>query len=179
MEPFVKMLPFIMRSRIKKAVTEKRPAYRTHVETFWKNAKFVESPTSIYSLVKEGNVDKEVVITEALNREVHAFGDKSEDPTGYSERMLKGCFFRMAYTGYVNHTNFAKSSISRPYIFLMHVVIHALGHKKGGYDVVVHYIMCMIVALVLNLPYNFSRVIFEQMKGNLTLDRWLMYLRFV
>ncbi|MFS7954389.1 hypothetical protein Hanom_Chr07g00629711 [Helianthus anomalus] len=39
--------------------------------------------------------------------------------------------------------------------------------------------MCMIVALILNLPYNFSKLIFKPIKGNLTSDRWLMYLRFV
>ncbi|KAM0057407.1 hypothetical protein Hdeb2414_s0005g00157831 [Helianthus debilis subsp. tardiflorus] len=54
-----------------------------------------------------------------------------------------------------------------------------LGTKKGGYDVARDYIICMIVALTLNLPYNFSRLIFKQMKGNLTSDRWLMYLRFM
>ncbi|KAM0031769.1 hypothetical protein Hdeb2414_s0017g00512821 [Helianthus debilis subsp. tardiflorus] len=39
--------------------------------------------------------------------------------------------------------------------------------------------MCMIVAQTLNHPYNFSKLIFEQMKSNLTSDRWLMYTRFV
>ncbi|KAM0005866.1 putative transcription factor/ chromatin remodeling BED-type(Zn) family [Helianthus debilis subsp. tardiflorus] len=181
MKPFVEMVPFIERSRIKKAVTDQCPAYRTHIETFWMNAKFVDSPPRIRSVVKEGNVDKEVVITEALIREVLAFGDKPEDPTGYSERMVKGCFMRMGYKGHVNTPNFLKSNISRPYKFLMHVVIHAFGHsRKSGYDIALDYIMCMIVALTLNLPYNFSKVIFTQMKDNLTPNGWLfMYPRFV
>ncbi|KAF5789479.1 putative transcription factor/ chromatin remodeling BED-type(Zn) family [Helianthus annuus] len=181
MKPFVEMVPFIERSRIKKAVTDQCPAYRTHIETFWMNAKFVDSPPRIHSVVKDGNVDKEVVITEALIREVLAFGDKPEDPTGYSERMVKGCFMRMGYKGHVNTPNFLKSSISRPYKFLMHVVIHAFGHtRKSGYDIALDYIMCMIVALTLNLPYNFSKVIFTQMKDNLTPNGWLlMYPRFV
>ncbi|KAJ0805354.1 hypothetical protein HanPI659440_Chr02g0049011 [Helianthus annuus] len=92
--------------------------------------------------------------------------------------MVKGCFMRMGYKGYVNTTNLHKSSISRPYKFFMHVVIHALGHRKGGISCCVDYIMCMIAALTLNLSYSFSKVIFEKMKGNLTPDRWLMHPRF-
>ncbi|MFS8028359.1 hypothetical protein Hanom_Chr16g01509651 [Helianthus anomalus] len=62
-----------------------------------------------------------------------------------------------------------------PYKFLMHVVIHALGHRKGGYGMAIEYIMCMIVSLCLNLRFNFSKVIFLQMKNNITEERWLMY----
>ncbi|MFS7954388.1 hypothetical protein Hanom_Chr07g00629701 [Helianthus anomalus] len=54
-----------------------------------------------------------------------SFCDKADDPTGYSKRVVKGCFYRMGYTGYVNQANFAKSCISRPYKFLM-------GTKKEG-----------------------------------------------
>ncbi|MFS7966499.1 hypothetical protein Hanom_Chr09g00774421 [Helianthus anomalus] len=43
-----------------------------------------------------------------------------------SERMVKGCFMCMGYKGYVNTTTFFKSNISRPHMFLIHVVIHAL-----------------------------------------------------
>ncbi|KAF5767857.1 hypothetical protein HanRHA438_Chr14g0640491 [Helianthus annuus] len=152
MAPFKPILPFFERSRIKKANTEQHPTYKSYVERFWKNAKFVENPPSIYFMVEVGNEDKEVMITEDLIRRVLAFGDKADDPIGYSERMVKGCFYRMGYTGYVNHANFAKSNISRPNKFLVHVVIHALGHRKRGYDIAVDYIRCMIVALTLNLP---------------------------
>ncbi|MFS7929987.1 hypothetical protein Hanom_Chr04g00338881 [Helianthus anomalus] len=93
--------------------------------------------------------------------------------------MVKGCFMRMGYKRYINTANYYKSNVSRPHKFLMHVVNHALGHMKGGYEVVVDYIMCMLAALTLNPPYNFSKVIFTQMKNSLTDDRWLMYLRFV
>ncbi|MFS7912807.1 hypothetical protein Hanom_Chr02g00134191 [Helianthus anomalus] len=39
--------------------------------------------------------------------------------------------------------------------------------------------MCMIIALTLNLPYNFSKLIFEQMKGNLVPGTFMQYPRFL
>uniref|UniRef100_A0A251T961 Uncharacterized protein n=1 Tax=Helianthus annuus TaxID=4232 RepID=A0A251T961_HELAN len=96
------------RIRIKKALTDQHKAYRSHIEHFWQNAKFIADPPSIQSFVKVGNEDVEVVITEDLIRRVLDFGDRPEDPTGYPARMVKGCFYRMGYTGHVNETNFSK-----------------------------------------------------------------------
>ncbi|MFS7912851.1 hypothetical protein Hanom_Chr02g00134721 [Helianthus anomalus] len=87
---------------------------------------------------------------------------------GISRIYGQSYFYRMGYTGYVNETNFSKANLPRHYKFFMHIIIHTMGHRKSGYDVGVDYITCMIVALVLNLPYNFSKLIFEQMKTNLT-----------
>ncbi|KAJ0786274.1 hypothetical protein HanOQP8_Chr02g0053461 [Helianthus annuus] len=66
-----------------------------------------------------------------------------------------------------------------PYKFLVHSIIHAMGHRKGGYDVVDGYVMCMITTLVLNLPYNFSKLVFEQMKANIDGEKFLQYPRFI
>ncbi|KAJ0500426.1 hypothetical protein HanHA300_Chr11g0389381 [Helianthus annuus] len=97
------------RIRIKKALTDQHKAYRSHIEHFWQNAKFIADPPSIQSFVKVGNEDVEVVITEDLIRRVLDLGDRPEDPTGYPARMVKGCFYRMGYTGHVNETNFSKA----------------------------------------------------------------------
>ncbi|MFS7996982.1 hypothetical protein Hanom_Chr12g01136331 [Helianthus anomalus] len=79
----------------------------------------------------------------------------------------------MGFTGLVNESHYNKQNLSQPYKFLVHSVIHAMCHRKGGYDVVVDYIMCMVTALFLNHPYNFSQVIFEHMKANVTRDKFL------
>ncbi|KAM0046301.1 hypothetical protein Hdeb2414_s0009g00314581 [Helianthus debilis subsp. tardiflorus] len=149
-------------------------AYRSHVERFWQNAKFVADPATIHSFAKVGNEDKKVIITEDLIQRVLDFLDEAGDHTGYPKRMVKGCFYMMGYTGYVNETNFSKANISRPYKFFKHSVIHihAVGHRKGGYDVAVDYVMCMIVTLTLYLPYNFSKLNFKQMKTNLVQKRF-------
>ncbi|MFS7997460.1 hypothetical protein Hanom_Chr12g01142051 [Helianthus anomalus] len=85
----------------------------------------------------------------------------------------------MGYTRHINDDNCSKANFSMPYKFLVHSVIHAMGHRKGGYDVVVDYIMCMATALVLNLPYSFTKMIFEHMKLNTTCEKFLQYPRFI
>ncbi|KAJ0467213.1 hypothetical protein HanIR_Chr14g0682841 [Helianthus annuus] len=85
----------------------------------------------------------------------------------------------MGYTGSVNDQAYVKSKLSKPYKFLVHSVIHALGHRKGGYDESADYIMNIITCLILNRPYNISQMIFNHMLGNMNGERFLQYPRFV
>ncbi|MFS7996081.1 hypothetical protein Hanom_Chr12g01125641 [Helianthus anomalus] len=64
--------------------------------------------------------------------------------------MVKGCMLRMGYSGPLNRANYLKSCFPKLYKFLIHSVLHALSHRKGGYDVMRDYQMCMVTALVLN-----------------------------
>ncbi|KAM0050480.1 hypothetical protein Hdeb2414_s0008g00298031 [Helianthus debilis subsp. tardiflorus] len=97
-----------------------------------------------------------------------------------SSRMVKGCMLRMGYTGPLNNANYLKACFTKPYKFFIHSVVHALSHKKGGYDVMKDYQMCMVTALVLNKKYNFLRIVFHYMKENITFkSRSWMYPRFV
>ncbi|MFS7947959.1 hypothetical protein Hanom_Chr06g00554301 [Helianthus anomalus] len=86
---------------------------------------------------------------------------------------------RMGYIGYVHDQDYAKSMLSKPYKFLVHSVIHALGHRKGGYDESTDYIMNIITCLILNRPYNISQMIFNHMLDNFKSERFLQYPRFV
>ncbi|KAM0061839.1 hypothetical protein Hdeb2414_s0004g00140851 [Helianthus debilis subsp. tardiflorus] len=85
----------------------------------------------------------------------------------------------MGFTGFVNESHYNKQNLSQPYKFLVHSVIHAMGHRKGGYDVAVDYIMCMVTTLILNHPYNYSQVIFEHKKANAAGEKFLKYPRFI
>ncbi|KAJ0726592.1 hypothetical protein HanPI659440_Chr12g0472061 [Helianthus annuus] len=94
--------------------------------------------------------------------------------------MVKGCMLGMGFSGPLNSANYLKACFSKPYKFFIHSIIHALSHRKGGYDVMRDYQMNMVTALVLNKNYNFSRIIFHYMKENITSGSktWL-YPRFV
>ncbi|KAJ0791635.1 hypothetical protein HanOQP8_Chr01g0007971 [Helianthus annuus] len=85
----------------------------------------------------------------------------------------------MGYTGYINDKGYIKSKFCRPYKFLVHCVIHALSHRKGGYDESSDYMMNIIACLVLNRPYNISQVIFNHMMDNIKGEKYVMYPRFV
>ncbi|MFS7912403.1 hypothetical protein Hanom_Chr02g00129571 [Helianthus anomalus] len=54
-----------------------------------------------------------------------------------------------------------------------------LGHHKGGYDMATNYQMSTIAALMLNLKFHYSKMIFDNMINNLGDKKWSMYPRFL
>ncbi|KAF5765160.1 hypothetical protein HanXRQr2_Chr15g0700481 [Helianthus annuus] len=107
-------------------------------------------------------------------------GDSDNHPTIIPERLAKGLWCRMGFTGHVNG-KMVKTMFSSAYRFMIHCVIHALSHRKGAYDEASDYIMNTIACLILNRPYNISQGIFEYMKENIIAgnDRYIMYPQFI
>ncbi|MFS7919536.1 hypothetical protein Hanom_Chr03g00213801 [Helianthus anomalus] len=123
------------------------------------------------------DIDVVVKITVGDIRRVLELNDKDEDPIHVPERLCKGLWMRMGYKGFGNDTTYHKSKLSKPYKFLVHSVVHALGHMKGGYDESVDYVMNIITSLILNRPYNISQMIFNHMLDNIKGERFLQYPR--
>ncbi|MFS7996364.1 putative transcription factor bZIP family [Helianthus anomalus] len=168
MELFKEIIPFLKESRIAKALTEKHKCYESH---------------TIYSAVQKKDengqdVDVEVKFTVADVRKVLDLKDSDDDPIIIPERLSKGLWYRMGYTGHVNE-KYLKSRFCRPYKFMVHCVVQALSHRKGAYDETSDYIMNIITCLVLNRPYNISQVLFNHMIGNIKGEIYIMYLRFI
>ncbi|MFS7954024.1 hypothetical protein Hanom_Chr07g00625441 [Helianthus anomalus] len=177
MKPFEEILDFIGRCQLKKALMDRHKVYHAHIERFSTGMRYEEEDKEIHSFSHVGKEDIEVIIKPADIRRVLDLKDKDDDPVGLSERLCKGLWFRMGFTGLVNESHYNKQNLSQPYKFLVHSVIHAMGHRKGGYDVQIDYIMCMVTTLILNHLFNFSQVIFEHMKANITRDNFLQYPR--
>ncbi|MFS7997628.1 hypothetical protein Hanom_Chr12g01144001 [Helianthus anomalus] len=177
---FKDILEFMEYLPIQKALTDQHKVFKSHIAHFWKNATYDDVNNVINSKVSTDDEDKEIIIIEHLVCEVLEFPDDENSPTGIPERMVKGCMLRMGYSGPLNKANYLKACFTKPYKFFIHSVIHALSHRKGGYDVMKDYQMCMVTVLVLNKKYNFSRIIFHYMKDNIISDSksWV-YLRFV
>ncbi|MFS7966342.1 hypothetical protein Hanom_Chr09g00772661 [Helianthus anomalus] len=94
--------------------------------------------------------------------------------------MVKGCMLRMGYDGALKSANYLKSKFTKPYKFLIHSVLKALSHCKGGYDAMRDYQMNMVTTLVLNKKYNFSHIVFHYMVENSTSkSKTWVYPRFV
>ncbi|KAJ0750074.1 hypothetical protein HanLR1_Chr05g0177681 [Helianthus annuus] len=166
MEPFKDMIDFIDRNRNKKALTDKHKCYRSHIQRFWNDARYDEDSKSIVSVLKikdenQKDVDIEVKFKVEDVRRVLEFQDDDKDPNQVPERLVKGLWMRMGYTGYVNETSYNKSKLSRPYKFLVHSTIHALHHRKGAFDVSSDFLMCVLTCLILNHPFNISQEIFN------------------
>ncbi|KAF5803105.1 hypothetical protein HanRHA438_Chr06g0276681 [Helianthus annuus] len=178
-KPFEEILDFIGRCQMKKVLTDKHKVYRSHIECFWTGERYKEEDKAIHSFALVGKDDIELIIKPDDIRRVLDLKDKDEDVVGLSERLCKGLWIRMGFMGVENESHYNKQNLSQPYKFLVHSEIHAMGHRKGGYDVAVEYIMCMVTALILHHPYNFSQVIFEHMKANITSDKFFQYPRFI
>ncbi|MFS7985882.1 hypothetical protein Hanom_Chr11g01003871 [Helianthus anomalus] len=86
-------------------------------------------------------------------RRVLELGDSDNYPTIIPERLAKGLWCRMGFTGHING-KMIKPIFSSAYRFMIHCVIHALSHRKGAYDEASDYIMNTIACLILNRPYN-------------------------
>ncbi|KAM0004611.1 hypothetical protein Hdeb2414_s0235g00843101 [Helianthus debilis subsp. tardiflorus] len=139
----------------------------------------------IYSAVRKRdengqNVDLEIKFNVGDIRRVLELGDSDDDPTIISERLCKGLWCRMGFTGHINR-KMGKTMVCHSYKFLIHCVVHALSHRKGAYDETSDYIMNIFTCLVLNRPYNVSQVIFDCITGNAKAGskKYIMYPCFI
>ncbi|KAJ0770314.1 hypothetical protein HanPI659440_Chr07g0255861 [Helianthus annuus] len=161
-EPFKDVLQFLKDSRICKALTDRHKCYDSHVRFFWNVAHYVQEEKAIHSALrikdeKNKDVDIPVKIIVSDVRRVLDLKDKDEDPIISSERLCKGFWLRMGYAGFINDQAYTKLKFSKPYKFLVHSVIPALGHMKGAYDEASDYIMN------LSLVYSsIDRIIFHK-----------------
>ncbi|KAJ0616020.1 hypothetical protein HanRHA438_Chr02g0084751 [Helianthus annuus] len=150
---------------------------------FWSSVRYEESEKMIFLAVQkkdenDQDIDVEVKFNVGDLRRVLDLGDSDDDPTIVPERLCKGLWFRMGFSGHVNG-KYLKSMFSRPYKFLVHCVSHALSHRKGAYDEPSDYIMNIITCLVLNRPYNISQVMFDHLVDNIRGEKYIMYPRFI
>ncbi|MFS7967126.1 hypothetical protein Hanom_Chr09g00782101 [Helianthus anomalus] len=177
---FSSILDFMHRIPIKKALTDQRPIYRSHLSCFWKNATYDEKSKVISSVVEVHGKLETILVTEALVREVVNFPDEADYPTRFPERMVKGCMLRLGYRGALNTGNYLKSKFQKSFKFLIHCILISLSHTKGSYDQMRDYQMNMVTALVLNKKYNFSHIVLHYMAENITTKvRAWKYPRFV
>ncbi|KAM0040210.1 hypothetical protein Hdeb2414_s0012g00391121 [Helianthus debilis subsp. tardiflorus] len=107
------------------------------------------------------DVDLEIKFDVGDLRQVLELGDSDRDPTIIPERLCKGLWCRMGFTGHLNG-KMGKT-------------------MKGAYDESYDYIMNIITCLVLNRPYNVSQVIFNYLVENVGAGstKYIMYPRFI
>ncbi|MFS7950147.1 hypothetical protein Hanom_Chr07g00579951 [Helianthus anomalus] len=167
---FKVLAKFLRESKVSKALTDKTIVYESHVRRYWSSVRYEESEKMIYSAVKKKDengedVDLEIKFNVSDLRRVLELGDSDDNPIIILERLCKGLWCRMGFTGHLNG-KYLKTMFSTPYKFLIHCVVHALSHRKGAYDETSDYIINIITCLVLNRPYNVSQVIFNYMVEN-------------
>ncbi|KAF5820085.1 hypothetical protein HanRHA438_Chr02g0096131 [Helianthus annuus] len=60
-----------------------------------------------------------------------------------------------------------KITLPMRYKFLLHILIQCLSNRRSGYDMASNDLIGLMVALVLNKPFNISKYLFSNMKENL------------
>ncbi|MFS7911128.1 hypothetical protein Hanom_Chr02g00114411 [Helianthus anomalus] len=101
------MAEFLRESRIAKALTDRTIVYESHVRRFWRLARYVDDEKMIYSAVRkkdENGQDKDVEIKFDVGdlRRVLELGDSDNDPSIIPERLCKGLWYKIGFTGHVN-----------------------------------------------------------------------------
>ncbi|MFS7966349.1 hypothetical protein Hanom_Chr09g00772731 [Helianthus anomalus] len=179
------MAKFLRESRVAKALSDKIVIYESHVRAFWNTTRYEESDKMIHAILRkkdQAGMDIYVEFEFGVGdvRRVLDLQDSDNDPTIMSERLAKGLWCRMGFTGHING-KLLKTNFSKAYRYLLHCMVNSLSHRKGAYNEVSDYIMNIVTSLVLNRRYNISQVIFEYMKENCFAegDKYITYPRFV
>ena len=178
--PFVGIIEFLSRSRIVHAITHSCTPYASPQRAFWNSAHIdceVDPPVIV------GQISgKTVTVSADIIRRMCDFKDHHEDPIILDKYLVRGCFMRLRYDGDVCAGVLNKANLCPQYKYLAHILLHCLGSRRGGFDEMRETIQSAFVALVLNIPFNFSEMVFTHMKENVTLKRenaYLMYPRFL
>lgn len=170
---------FLRRSRIFKAITEEPLVYKNHVQDFWDTATVdnVQKPTKIIAKV----VGTKVEVNEGILRRVLEFGDHVEDTDSPSQEKVRGCLTRCGYPK-LKGTVY-KKFFSPPYKYIAHILVHCLSSKKAGTDTLNESLTSAFAALVMNMNFNFTRMIWNAMTEAAANKRtdfdFILYPRFV
>ncbi|KAD4385628.1 hypothetical protein E3N88_25797 [Mikania micrantha] len=177
---FIEIITFFRRSRIFTAISTLHVPYISHQQDLWASADIdcEAEPTVILGKVR----GQDVVISAEHIRRVRGFQDAPDQLYLLDRYLVRGCFMRCKYEGDLGAGILNKAFMSPQFKYLAHVLIHCLGSRRGGFDDMRETIQCAFVALVLNLPFNFSEMVFSHLKENVTLKgdkKFLMYPRFL
>src|ERR1043165_4333268 len=160
---FQGVIDFLKRSRIHYAISKQHAAFKDILLEFYRNAKV--DPKADPIVITSSVQGKEVIITEQILREVLQFGDSEADPIVFDAILIRGGFLRMKYLGRVDKQTMLKKGLLPPeFKYLTHVVLKCLGPRKGTFDAIRDTLASAIVALTLNKPFNFSKMILHHLK---------------
>ena len=165
---FNQIFTFLMRSRIFHVLTHSPPLYMVYLRQFWENVSYDSSIQPPIIRTRVHNTD--IAFSAANLRTILSLGTEAQEdgPTEFPTEMRAGALQRMGYVGVLGATQFVKSLVYGQWRYFTHVMVTALGAKKGGYDEMNVRLLSGMLSLVYNKPYSFSRYIFEAFVDQIT-----------
>ncbi|KAJ0669349.1 hypothetical protein HanPI659440_Chr17g0700141 [Helianthus annuus] len=163
---FKEITRWIRESRINKAVTFSTPVYKSLIKVFWDTASVVQidGTEAIQGRVN----DLYVIVSLKILNIVLELQDDPNAPFLIPIMCTRGCLLRMKCTGDIFSSKINKGDLPLRYKFLLHVLIQCISNRRAGYDMACNDLVGLMVALVLNKPFNISKYIFANMKENMT-----------
>ncbi|GJV27508.1 hypothetical protein Tco_1383956 [Tanacetum coccineum] len=174
---FKQILDFLNANPIKYTLTINPTIYTSCIEQFWATAK-VKTVTGEVQL--QALVDgKKVIITEtSVRRDLQL-----EDTKGIKCLPNADIFDQLALIGYEKPSQkltFYKAFFSPQWKFLIHTILQCLSAKSTAWNEFSSTMASVIICLVTNQKFNFSKYIFKSMVKNVHSSvKFLMYPRFV
>ncbi|KAJ0818938.1 hypothetical protein HanLR1_Chr00c0281g0735231 [Helianthus annuus] len=146
-------------SRINHAITHQTTVYKSLIKAFWDSAEVVEVDGT--EVIRGCVNDQDFVISVEILNTVLQLGDDPEASYLVPLKCQKGYLLRIKCIGDVMGKQLNKSSLPLHYKFLLHVLIQCLSNRRNGYDMANNGLIGLMVALVLNKPFNISKYIYS------------------
>ncbi|KAJ0716360.1 hypothetical protein HanPI659440_Chr13g0511771 [Helianthus annuus] len=165
LDGYKEITQWLRESRINKAITFSTPVYKSLIKEFSNSANVIEvgGKELIQGQVNKLNVN---VSPDILNS-VLELQDDANAQDSIPIMCTCGYLLRMKCTGDIFASQINKAKFPLQYKFLLHVLIQCKSKSRAGYDMAGNNLVGLMVALVLNKPFNISKFIFANMKENL------------
>ncbi|MFS7999958.1 hypothetical protein Hanom_Chr12g01172751 [Helianthus anomalus] len=184
LDAYNEITQWLRESRINKAITFAMPVYKSLIKELLNPANVIEVDGK--ELI-QGQVNKlNVNVSPNILNSVLELQDDANALDSIPIMCTRGCLLRMKCTNDIFARQINKAKLPLQYKFLLHVLIQCISKSRAGYDMDGNDLVGLMVALVLNKPFNISKFIFVNMKENLrrtgsrtSSNKFWMYPRFL
>ncbi|MDV3153399.1 MAG: hypothetical protein Q8755_03430, partial [Candidatus Phytoplasma australasiaticum] len=133
------------------------------IQDFWKNAEVDDKNRIVHAKIQ----NKEVIISEDVIREVLALGDAPEYLTCYPKEQFLPVFKRISYEG--KFPPIWKKLLHPYWRLLVVAFMSTFSDNRGGLDQLKKEQAAAVAAMVMGWPFNYSRMILENMMRNVNI----------
>ncbi|KAI3774113.1 hypothetical protein L1987_48657 [Smallanthus sonchifolius] len=172
---FKPVLNFLDNSNLSVAISHDLPVFETTIRQFWDTTTTViDNVEHIRAIVH----NQKVLLSEATIREVLHFNDNPEAPVEFPSSYVKECFRRLGHPDEFKSGQIIKNSLPSQRRYIVHIFIHCLSIRKGGFDSANSIVASVVLGLIKGRDYNFSGLVFGKLKENMTggvKEKFLVY----
>jgi hypothetical protein len=180
---FHQIVDFLNTTHIRYTLTLNPTIYVSHIKQFWNNVESItieQGDTHEFVDTLRATVDGVTIdVTKSSLRRILQL----DDLNGIITLPNSDIFQQLSTMGYdtsAKNMTFKKGCFCPHWRFLIHTLLHYLSPKKTAYEQFSSTMAYPLVCLALDRTFNFSKFIFNNMKGNVKSSyKFLMYPRFV